>query len=584
MRRLPALLVLLAVPAAAQTGSNDCASPDLLLGQGAFAFDSSAASAGAQGQSESPCYLLGSSAVDHDVWFTWVADTTGTATLSTCASLVDTKIAAYPGSACPSAGSALACNDDACGLQSLLAFPVTANTSYALQIGTFPGAPGGAGTLELVITPAAQGDDCAAPVTIVGQGGFLFDNAGASTGLEGQGEALCYVFGSSAVQRDVWFRWVPSASGTAVARTCGATVDTKLAAYPGALCPTNGSALACNDDACGFQSSVSFPATAGVPCMLQVGTYPGAPGGAGVLQLEVWPPLAADECATPAPLAGQGAFPFDTTVATAGAEGQSEATCLAFGTSAFDHDVWFAWTADATGTARLSTCGSGLDTKLAVYPGGGCPAAGTALACDDDALACGGVQAEVELAVSAGASYLVQLGSFPGAAGGAGTLTVTLAAPSEPGSAYCGCDGGAAPCSNPGGPLRGCANGSAPLGARVWGSGAAVVGADTLVLSAEGLPPGQPGLWFQGQNAVGGGLGAPFGDGLRCAGGDVRRLGVVAADAAGTSSTAALSAPVSVLGGLASGDLRRYQLWYRDPAGSPCGQHFNLSNGYAVQW
>ena len=73
------------------------------------------------------------------------ADATGPALVSTCNSLLDTKIAAYPGSTCPTTGTSLACNDDTCALQSEITFPVVAGTSYMLQIGNFPGATGGTG-------------------------------------------------------------------------------------------------------------------------------------------------------------------------------------------------------------------------------------------------------------------------------------------------------------------------------------------------------------------------------------------------------------------------------------------------------
>ena len=91
----------------------------------------------------------------------------------------------------------------------------------------------------------------------------------------------------------------------------------------------------------------------------------------------------------------------------------------------------------------------------------------------------------------------------------------------------------------------------------------------------------EPGLYFQGNNAVNSGDGNPFGDGLRCAGGGVIRLQVRFADAAGASET---SIPIPAAGAVLPGDVKRYQLWYRDPNTSTCGLGFNLSNGVQVSW
>ena len=42
---------------------------------------------------------------------------------------------------------------------------------------------------------------------------------------------------------------------------------------------------------------------------------------------------------------------------------------------------------------------------------------------------------------------------------------------------------------------------------------------------------------------------------------------------------------LAVKGGVSAGDLRRYQLWFRDPGSeSPCGAGFNLSNGLELTW
>jgi hypothetical protein len=136
------------------------------------------------------------------------------------------------------------------------------------------------------------------------------------------------------------------------------------------------------------------------------------------------------------------------------------------------------------------------------------------------------------------------------------------------------------PCGNPGAAGEGCANG-AGAGARLEGSGNASASASTLVLSAEQLIPSQPGLYFQGNNAVAGGQGVHFGDGLRCAGGGVIRLQVRFAGTVGTSAT---TINIATKGGVVAGDLKRYQLWYRDPASSTCGALFNLSNGVEITW
>jgi len=151
-----------------------------------------------------------------------------------------------------------------------------------------------------------------------------------------------------------------------------------------------------------------------------------------------------------------------------------------------------------------------------------------------------------------------------------------------PGASFCSGDGSgtACPCGNVGGSGEGCANDTGSGGV-LTGSGSASTGAADLVLSAEQLIPNQPGLYFQGNNAINSGNGNPFGDGLRCAGGGVIRLQVRFADSAGTSAT---NIDIGATGGVSAGDVRRYQLWYRDPGASPCNSLFNLSNGYEIAW
>lgn len=159
--------------------------------------------------------------------------------------------------------------------------------------------------------------------------------------------------------------------------------------------------------------------------------------------------------------------------------------------------------------------------------------------------------------------------------------------PPGPGLAYCVGDGtGPCPCGNHNdgslnGGEAGCANGVSLGGAALLASGSNSVFAGDLMLQALGLDPNQPGLYFQGDNQVAGGLGVGFGDGLRCAGGKVVRLQVVAADVFGDSNT---SVDVAAAGGVSVGEVKRYQLWYRNPQTTTCLSGFNLTNGYEIVW
>jgi hypothetical protein len=149
--------------------------------------------------------------------------------------------------------------------------------------------------------------------------------------------------------------------------------------------------------------------------------------------------------------------------------------------------------------------------------------------------------------------------------------------------AYCFGDGSGTtcPCGNTGAVGSGCANSVHPEGCELSASGTPSVSSDTLVLSATKSMPSQPGIFFLANNAVNSGMGNSFGDGLRCAGGGVKRLQVRFAGGAGNASS---SVNISQAAGLVAGDLRRLQWWYRNPVGSPCGFGFNLSNGLEVTW
>ena len=159
---------------------------------------------------------------------------------------------------------------------------------------------------------------------------------------------------------------------------------------------------------------------------------------------------------------------------------------------------------------------------------------------------------------------------------------VTVSDPTA-GVGFCFGDGGGAPCpcANPGSTGYGCAHSASSTGALLLALGSSSVQADDLVLRVVQSVPGAPGLFFQGTNQLAGGLGVPFGDGLRCAGGTARRLQIRAAGADGSTET---TVSLVAAGSPQPGQQLAYQWWYRDPSGSPCGSAFNLSSGVQVTW
>ena len=152
----------------------------------------------------------------------------------------------------------------------------------------------------------------------------------------------------------------------------------------------------------------------------------------------------------------------------------------------------------------------------------------------------------------------------------------------SPGTAYCAGDGTgtACPCGNNSTNGGGCANGTGE-GNILSASGSNSISAADLELSSANAIASQPGLYFQGNNAINGGSGNVFGDGIRCAGGAVVRLQVRFSNATGESST---TANIAATGGVSAGDVKRYQHWSRDPNTSPCGNQFNLSNAIEIVW
>jgi hypothetical protein len=483
-------------------------------------------------------------------------------------------------------------------------------------------------------------DNCVGAHTVVAAGpqaGVPFTTG--TTGTQGQNEANCYAFGSTQVHNDVWFDWQATATGNASMITCaGTTVDTKIAAYPlnAGACPADGTSLACNDDACGLQSSITWSVVAGTSYTLQLGTFPGAAGGSGTFNTTQQAP----------PPCGQ--YDDGTTENSLG--------LIAGGETGWLHFQDCLQTVDSIDTAYGTPLGSGVPngaaSNIVAYEDSDCdanpttPAAGMTVMwsvatvtsnVDTDILnnvpRVGGTASAPSRCTWVMGTAVQAAGTFPGpmdqtnptpnawvagqtlGAGGVMNLTNLNANNVPPlqmqaigfaaawllranGTESSGnpfpaqCFGAACPCGNNSTNGGGCDNSIGGLngnGAILAGSGSASLANDTLVLTAT-VTTNQPGIFFQGNLF----LGPPpvFGDGLRCCGQNVVRCGTYlpAGNTTNTSTGNLIGGnapPISNIGpntNLNPGDIRCYQWWYRDPNNGPCGSGFNLSNSISVTW
>jgi hypothetical protein len=161
-----------------------------------------------------------------------------------------------------------------------------------------------------------------------------------------------------------------------------------------------------------------------------------------------------------------------------------------------------------------------------------------------------------------------------------------------PGAPFCFGDGStlvACPCSNVGQIGHGCENSAATGGAVLRTIG--TTQPDTLVLTASSELPHALSIFLQGDAKLANG--APFGDGVRCAGGHLRRLYAKNASSGNASAPGpgdpSISARSAALGDpIPSGATRYYQTYYRDPnlafCPAPAGDSWNVTNGVQVQW
>jgi hypothetical protein len=159
---------------------------------------------------------------------------------------------------------------------------------------------------------------------------------------------------------------------------------------------------------------------------------------------------------------------------------------------------------------------------------------------------------------------------------------VAAAAPRPLAQPICDASDGAlaaCPCANPGNPDTGC-----DIAQATGGVGLSAIGQDTAVpsatLEAAGFPPASaPAALVIRSAALDPGSPVVFGDGLRCIGLPVVRLG-------GTQASGGVSTHVFGHAAMAGSGTFYYQVWFRNLPASFCdpAAGFNLSNGATLVW
>ncbi|MBL0061366.1 MAG: hypothetical protein IPP40_07755 [bacterium] len=327
--------------------------------------------------------------------------------VSTCGGQTnyDTRLTVRTDGSCPGT-TEVGCNDDFCGLQSQITFDATAGVTYYVVVAGFSSRNG---RYTLNVTGNGHigspgNDNCSGAINV---NALPFNHSGNTTCAIADYPYSGCGFEDS---RDVVYHLNVPSCQTVQVSTCSAnpSYDTRLQVMSGGACPGN-TLVACNDDACDLQSTVTFGALANMDYYILVrGYWSGAYGQYDLAITSVGGYVSPnDQC----PGAAINAIPYVGFGNTACSnDNYPNGDCYFSESSA--EDV-YTMTLGATQGVIVSLCGSGYDTGLKVRRGGACPG-DVMVVCDDDAN-CGGVStllSNVEFTAQAGVTYYIQVSGF----------------------------------------------------------------------------------------------------------------------------------------------------------------------------
>ncbi len=264
---------------------------------------------------------------------------------------------------------------------------------------------GAAQTASGIVRPA--NDDCTKAIAVADVTDLVFDTTNAT--FDGPGHYI--------TTPNVWYCYTATCTGGATISLAGSSFDTKLAVYDGCSCyPDAVDLIKSNDDFNGQQSEVTIQVTTGKQYLIEVGGYNASSKGPGVLTIscdgQTCQP-ANDACAKAEAIGNVKDQPFDTTCATFDGPGH----CMS------SPNIWYRYTAVATGQVTVSLIGSAFDTKLAVYAGIGCnPGFSAMIECNDDFG--NSLASQITFLATAGEQYLIEVGGYNADEVGAGVISI----------------------------------------------------------------------------------------------------------------------------------------------------------------
>lgn len=365
-----------------------------------------------------------------DAWYSFVAPTNGTVTITTqSGTMTDGAMALYSSATCAT-GIELACSDDVNGLMpEITQSGLTSGTTYYIRIWQYSS---GTGTFNICITKPIDpptNDDCSGTITTSVNSGELCTSqtSGTVLGATASGNSLGACGGTA--DDDVWYKFVATNTSQFISlnNLAGSTTDLYHIVYNG-TCGSLGTEILCSD----AESSALTGLTVGNTYYIRIYTSTATTGQTSTFDLCITSPPTNDECTGAYTVtANTGTTCTSQTAGTllnATASAQSIGACG--GTA--DDDVWFKFTAtNTTMTSNINNiAGSTTDLYHTVYSGT-CGSLGTEIICSDP-------NGNNLTGLTVGTTYYIRIYSYTSTTGQTSTFDVcVLPTPPPPNNVTC---------------------------------------------------------------------------------------------------------------------------------------------------